>query len=124
MNIGSVVKHKGDSLKMVVEHIYLEDFSDITGIASKGDLDCAYWEDNRIKFKTVTPSTVELIQVSKNEELHLGDVVMLKSGSKNFVINEDLGSEICLEGLSGEYNKVIFKKVNDSLLDKIKKLIK
>ena len=124
MIIGSVVKHKADNLKMVVENIYLEDFSDITGIASKGDLDCAYWEDNRIKFKTVTPSTVELIQVSKNEELHLGDVVMLKSGSKNFVINEDLGSEICLEGLSGEYNKVIFKKVNDSLLDKIKKLIK
>ena len=48
MIIGSVVKHKADNLKMVVENIYLEDFSDITGIASKGDLDCAYWEDNRI----------------------------------------------------------------------------
>ena len=124
MDKGSIVKQKTDGKKMIVESIYKEDFCDLTGTASKGDLECVYWDNNCIMYKTLSPSEVEFIKNTRNEDFAVGDEVILKSGSKVFVIDETNGNNVHLCDTSIEYDKAIFKKVRQTSLSKLFRKLK
>lgn len=112
MNLGSIVRKKGDDKLMIVGYIYGNQIYDYYTTADIGELTCYYCENDKIELiDLVEPNCVDFIEETVNETFSVGDVVTLKIGNEKFVVCEVAGNDIYVKGSSSPYPSCIFKKV-------------
>ena len=111
MNLGSIVRKKGDDKLMIVGYVYGNQIYDYYTTADIGELTCYYCGNDKIEHIDWEPYCVDFIEETMNETFSEGDVVTLKIGNEKFVVCEVAGNDIYVKGSSSPYPSCIFKKV-------------
>ena len=126
--IGDIVILKRENRKMVVNDILVDESDDPDWEPGdshyQDDIECVYWEDGKIKFNIFSPEELEISEESKKIRLgHIGytscfdagDRVVLRSGSRHFIVERAEDFYIGIGDGKRWYKGDLFKLVGEEV---------